>query len=749
MKHRTLVNLAVFLTIFVSAQPLLAQDTESDADAMTLLRERLTGLGEDEISVISRGSTSIDGDWIVLQEDAEINIGGSRSILADVIEYNPRENLVRARGNVVLLENSMRIGADTVELNLTDGTGFLENPFIETEEGYLIKGTRLNKVGPDEYQIESAEITTCNQPRPNWNMAASKIHLKSGEYASLNNFRLRVADAVPIIYLPWMRLPYDRERSTGLLIPEWGTSEFHGRWVSQSFFWAINEQHDATATASFYEERGVRYAGEYRNAMENSTTFARWEFIDDDTFPKDRFFAEIKNRTDLPLNFGLNVNLEFISDNTYKRDFFDRNAFLIPFYRKSAYLTNNTNGFFFQLGYNDIDRFRTRNRISQIRYLPTITLSSRDRQVLGTPLYVNFKTGFDRPSFREIFRRSEFENEDLITEKTYNRFNAEGEVKLPITTFAPWFSITPSAKVNYTSYTHQWNANRSDFIEEGITRNYLDFDVQAVGPILSRVYGDPQNSAYLFKHVITPSFNYLYRSDLDFEDKANLIILDQLDTIYRIHEAKWSIGNTVYMKNNTPDQYGRTPVFELFRFSVSQYISIEDDLLTSFDRRYVFDPNNILATSRYSPLLFDAAVNILGQLSLDGTLEYDIEDNELNNFSLGAGINSSVLNARFSWFRTVGIVRFLGDQTFRSSTNRVISRGSLNLFDGKFRINGILDYDLTREEVITYLAGADLNSQCFGLKVELLKLNQFGQEDTQFRIGITLGGLGGILGGDE
>jgi lipopolysaccharide assembly outer membrane protein LptD (OstA) len=746
-KARFFSVIILLLTISIIS---FAQQEEDDRDAMTVLRERITGLGANEITVVSRGATEINGDWIVLRRDAEVNIGSDRSILADVLEYNPKQNKVRARGNVVLLENKMRIGGDEIELNLTDNSGYLVNPYIETEEGYIITGSRLNKIGPDEYEIENAAITSCNQPRPNWNMAASNIYLKSGDYASLRHFRLRAADAVPILYLPWMRIPFDRERATGLLIPEWGHSEYHGYWVSNKFFWAINDSHDATAGIDYYQERGVRFNGEYRNDLGNgNSTYIRSEFIDDDTFPKDRFYSVVQNRSKLPANFNLNVNLEFISDETYKRDFFNRNAYFIPFYRKSVFLTNNYEGFSLVAGYSDLDRFRTRNRISQIRYLPSLSLSSRDRQLLDTPIYYNFSLNYDRPSFRDIFRRNEFGKEDQIYEKTYDRWDGIAEVKMPIKRFAPWFTVTPTVRGRFTHYSKQWDDRKREFLEETVTRNYFDIDITATGPVFSKFYGDPQESRFVFKHVITPSVTYLYRSDLDYDGKENQIVLDHRDTIFRSHELKWNVSNVVFMKDNEPDQYGRNRVYELFRFGVTQYVSIEDDLLTSYSRMFVFDPNNLNVISRYSPLIFDAGVRLFDRVSATGTLEYDTNENTVNNFSLGTSLNSSLLNAYVGWFRTVGVVYFTGGGLVRSKANRFIGRGTLNLFEGKIRLNGYIDYDVEREYMLNALAGVDFHTQCFGLKLEFLKLNQFGQDDTQTRFSITLGGLGGILGGGQ
>lgn len=765
--------ISIFLFIFyIGTAPAIGQDAEAAAtdqedqdktaaadeenlSVMDLLRKKLTGFTSTSIQIIASGSTTTSGDWITIQRNAEVKIGLDKSLLADLIRYNPKENKLAAEGNVVLLENDLRIGGDSLEFNLSDNTGTVTNPYIESGEGYVVSGERLEKQGPDTYTLHGAKLTSCNQPTPQWQMAASSITIKAGENATLRNMRLRMFDAVPVFYLPWASVPLDKQRGSGFLFPEWGTGDYHGFWIKNRYFWAINDSHDATLGHDYYEKRGHRYSGEYRNNLgDTGATFVNFYYIEDENFyanepgrVRNRYEALVKNRTNLPYGFKIFVNLEFLSDNTYRRDFINRDVYFSPLYRKDLSFSNTIDGYSFLVNYNDINRFRTRNRISQIRYLPKLDFRAREKQIPGTPLYATFSANFVRPAIREIFKRAEFEKEDEIEEEAYNRYDFQGEILMPLKTFAPWLTITPRILGRTTQYSRSYNEERTEIVDESLSRRYWDTGVDVIGPVFSKIFGNPATSRNLYKHIIEPRLTYTYRSEIDEDSQDRIIVLDQEDTFFRVHELKWTLNNIILHKSNNPDNPLLNRTTEILRIGVSQYISAEEDLLTTYDKRYVFDPSQIEAATRYSPLMIDVSARIFNNVRANANIEYDTIENEFINYTLSGSLNVRNLNYRVGWYRSVGVVRFDRVGVFRSQTNRFVNSGDVSLFEGLLRFRGAYDYDFERERILNYLAGVDINGQCLGASFEIRKLNLLGQDDLQTRFSISIGGLGKILGG--
>lgn len=725
------------------------QETTPAGGPMDRLRERITGVSASSVEILSHGSIVTEGDWTLVEENAEIRIGSDRTLLADKILFNLAENLIRAEGNVVLLENRLRIGGDSLEMNLNDNSAVLVNPYIENEEGFYISGTKLEKVGPDEYTLHGARLTTCNQPTPQWQMEASSISLKAGESATMRNLRFTLLDTLPVFYTPWIRLPLDRTRGTGFMLPEWGNSDFHGFWISNRFFWAIDESHDTTLGLDYYEKRGNRYSLEYRNNLgDGNVTNAYFYYIDDETFPRVRYDSRIVNRTKLPFGFETYTDLQFLSDNTYRRDFINRDVYFSPIFRKTMSLSNNFDGYSFLLSWTDTDRFLTRNKIDQLRILPRVDFRTRERQFFETPLYYSYSLNFVRPHLRDITRRVEQGKEDLIVDDAYNRLDLIGTVKLPVKVFAPWLTVTPYILGRNTEYSSKYNPKRDRIVEKPITRNYFDAGFDMTGPVFSKIYGTPGENKTIFKHVIQPEAHYLYRSDIEQKTLDQIIVIDQEDNFFRVHELKWGLSNVVYSKN-----FGRMGdpgrVVEVFRLGVYQYVSMEEGLLTSYDKKYVFQPSEVTDAPRFSPLLINASARISDYVNANGTLEFDADSQEMINYTLSGGFRFRSLNYNIGWYRTVGVVRFDRVGVFRSNSNRLVMSGNIGFFDGTLNFRGAYDYDFERERILNYVAGVDLRGQCLGAGFEIRKLNVFGQNDLQTRFSITIGGLGAILGGGD
>ena len=788
---------SLFAGLVCAQEETKKDDDEKKLSVMDKLREKITGLSSTGFQIISSGSTQTSDEWIIIKENAEIAIGSEKNLLADLIKFNPSKNLLVAEGNVVLLENNLKLGGDSLELNLNDNSGKVVNPFIESDEGYIIAGKELIKLGPDEYELTGAKITTCIQPTPHWQMAAASIRFKAGDSATMKHLRLNILGKVPVFYTPWMNIPLNKKkRKSGLLMPRWGHSEYHGWDLETRYFWAINDQHDATLGFDYYEERGNRYSLEYRNNLGDgnitnisgyyiadklfysqvySGNWDYWQTIVPET--KDRFNVRIRNKTNLPGNFKANVDLEFLSDSRYRTEFINRWTYVNPFFRKNIELRNDYREFSFSASYNDIDRFLGWRKIAQIRYLPRIDFRMREKQLANSPVFVTLVGNYVRPQMREIIRRADRGLEDLIDpdkEVSYDRYDFSGKVLSPIKKYSPWLTITPYALGRYTNYSKSITRNEYGqvardksgnviYLDESVSRKYYDFGVDMIGPVFSRVYGDAAASEHLFKHVIEPKLSYLYRSDFGTENQRAIIILDQEDNIFRVNELRWTVTSTLMHKRNYLNSDRQGAVSEVFKVAVSQYVTMEDGLLNSYDKRYVYDPTLVETTeiNSYSPLLISASAKLLGNLSLRGDMEYDMDETQILNYNLGASLQFAGSRYDISWLKRESVVRFDRPGTFSSSTNRIIQSGNLRLFDGSVNLTGQLDYNFSQEDqygnviregdFLSWMAGASVSSQCIGASVEIRKLNfaGVGTDDLQTRWNITIVGLGGILGGGQ
>src|SRR3954471_856406 len=233
-------------------------------------------------------------DWHFIGHVEMDRAGGDTKIYADDVMAYTGENKAIATGNVVLAQGDNRISAERAEFNTDTGLGTFYNatgfstvkppkgqpgrPGIAAppqatgqETIVMFFGEKIEKIGPRKYRITNGGFATCMQPTPRWDLHAGTVVLNVDHYTMLTNAVLRVK-GVPMFYTPILYYPTKREpRSTGILIPTYGTSTIRGQTLHNAFFWAINRSQDVTFLHDWYATTGQGVGGEYRYNYGNGT----------------------------------------------------------------------------------------------------------------------------------------------------------------------------------------------------------------------------------------------------------------------------------------------------------------------------------------------------------------------------------------------------------------------------------------------------------------------------------------------
>ena len=753
MKKDLLSYLAALL-IFILAIPAVAPAQEQTAEqteeakqdkpkrtVMDLLRQQIIGGLSAAIEILSRGSMETTGDWVTIRDDAQVSYRGT-TVMADQISFNQSTYELQAEGNVVLLTEGTRIGGDSLSFNLRERTGNVSNALIETGEGFILAGETLQKYGPDRYRIEHARITSCTQPTPHWLLRAALIDFQVKKAASLRHARFNIGK-MPLFYTPWIRLPMNTERSSGLLMPTWGTSDFHGFFFNTTYFWAINRSHDATFGFDHYEKRGFRYNAEYRNDLGNNNFTSTFiNYIDDDLAGYGRYEARFRARQSLPLGFTTTGDLQYISDREYRRDFINRNIYYSPIFRRTGSIYNSFDVYSYSVGFKDTNRFVGDNRVTAIRYLPTVDFNAREKRIFNLPVYYSFKSNYSHIATVTLQRPSESESFEETYRKSYHRLDLLGTLKAPLTKFSPWLTLTPTFEVRHTDYSKRYSPKKDRIVDKRYARRYYDAGFELTGPVFSRIFGSPEQNATRHKHIIEPRLTYKWRSDIEKEDR--IIVVDSVDNFYKVHELQWSLSNRI-LRKTPPRRPGQTAsVVELVKVGLSQYVSLEDTLLTSYYKSYTYDDQTTSLGSRYSPLRIDTMVRLGRNLYTTTRMDYSISEHKFVTYTLRANVDFRNILYTFGWYKTA---KQYSESTgyYTSASNRLITGGSADLFDGMLTVRGSFDYNFLSHKILNYLVGGSINGQCLGLSFEVRKLNILGQQDTQAVFGLTIGGLRSIL----
>ncbi len=218
-----------------------------------------------------------NGELVLMREAVEMTQGNMK-FYADRVEYHVATRRMVATGNVLLIEPDHQIAADKADFDPNTRLGTFYNargfaklgtsPEVVTsgpiDPDVQFYGETLEKVSDDTYVITNGGFTSCVQASPRWQMTSGSLRLRVDHYALLRNMMLKVK-GVPALYLPYMYYPLSSDgRSTGFLMPSYGSSTYKGHTISNAFFWAINRSQDATFLHDWYSKTGQSIAGEYR-----------------------------------------------------------------------------------------------------------------------------------------------------------------------------------------------------------------------------------------------------------------------------------------------------------------------------------------------------------------------------------------------------------------------------------------------------------------------------------------------------
>src|SRR5262249_31387109 len=207
-------------------------------------------------TTIARGSVTVTRGFVTLQ--------------ADEVRYHRLTGLAEATGHVVISDPEAIVKGDAASLDTNDESGWMERidgTFSST--GYSLNATKMTKgVGPS-YHIEDSVFTTCHcggVERPSWSIGGKRTNIALDGMGVSHGATLRVKD-IPVLWIPLLAFPANRDRMTGFLFPRFGYSNRRGFQYEQPFFWAINKSMDATVALDIETSARIGLIGEYRYVL--------------------------------------------------------------------------------------------------------------------------------------------------------------------------------------------------------------------------------------------------------------------------------------------------------------------------------------------------------------------------------------------------------------------------------------------------------------------------------------------------
>jgi LPS-assembly protein len=474
----TLTRIIIILNILFASLSVQAQELPFTIDAKTF-------------------SYSEDGNRFIAEGEVYV-FSDTQSLKADKLIYDKLKDKIYAIGDVVIIDESSNVTyTKNIELTGDFKSGVAKHIIVMFGGGTgMLQSSKAVKVDESKLNLFNADYSSCplegGQSRA-WSIKAEKISYNSAkEYIIYRNAVFKIKD-IPVMYLPMFYHSTNLTKPvTGFLNPSLSSSSADGFGFRAGFFWAINQNQDATFRLQYLGERGSILGAEHRYVGEKLNTDIRVEGLEDKKYNKHArglLSANVEYVFEEGKRAGFNAKVT--SDEDYLDEFKDVTDSYTSstLYAEDAgkdYYIGASSRYFMDMR-SDIDDAKLAQPVARVQLEKVLKTDDNGGQ---------FKMNSDILS---LTRR---------TGQDMNRISSKAEYTKPVyTKDGSLFEFNTSLRGNY--YTFNKNtATSSDETDSMIL------------PEASILWDKPFASNN-FNHVITPKLMFITSPNLNYNDTPN------------------------------------------------------------------------------------------------------------------------------------------------------------------------------------------------------------------------------------
>ncbi len=692
--------------------------------------------------------------------DVELELGDGVELFADEVNLHTDTQQLSAAGNVVFASPAGRISAERIEFNIREGTGTFTQAsgimslgeraervqFGGQDPDVYFYGDTVEKIGARKYRITNGGFTTCVQPTPRWELSSGTVTLNLDDYALLTNTVLRVK-GVPVFYLPVAYYPMQEDqRSTGFLLPTYGSSTIRGQAISNAFFWAINRSQDATFFHDWFTRTGQGYGSEYRYIAgqqsqgnlrvyrfnQRATEFGEGDDVT--MLPESESFEVRANATQaIARGLRARARVDYVSD-VITQQLYHQNLYEAS--RRMSVINGGVTGAWgpyntsFVWERNEI--FDNETSSTVYGSTPRVNAGVAPTRLFGAPVYGSVSSEFANLPYRRT-------SEGVVTsDQGLQRFDVAPLVRVPVSRWS-FLTLNTSAAYRLTRYSESLNEDGVQ-VPEPFRRAYFDLRADAVGPVFTKIWDAAADSrAERYKHVIEPTFGYQQITGL--EDYRRTPILSSQSDFVVGGVARFTYGlRNRLLRRDRPREGASSAAREFLSVGVQQtyYTDAEASrydptYASSIQGRTPVSLSPVALTVRYSPT---------GATNATMRLEHDVNGGGVQSLSATGGVNGAGQSVSASFSR-----RKFSEES--EPENFLSANASSSFLSGRFATAYNMSWDITRGTVVSQSISSTYFAQCCGFAVEFQNYNyaQFSNSvpipaDRRINFSFTLAGLG-------
>jgi len=684
----------------------------------TFLSGQQTKFSSEEITIIARHWEK-KGDLLSATGNVEVYYQNI-TLLADGAEVDIETKDVFAWGNVTILSPEENTSCEEIRFNLDSSQGELKNVTGMIQPSIFYQAESIERKNQDLYGFKKASITTCAQPVPRWRFSCSRANFKKDEYMEMWNAVFRIKK-IPVFYLPYMRYPLDRDRATGFLFPQGGFSGQKGTFYSQSFFWAIKRNMDATFNLDYFSDRGIGGGLEYRYLFSGGTGgllnlyYFRFNERAPAESPENAYIVRFKHNQTLPSNFNIVADVDYQSSYDFLREFDnDFRRAVVSNRRSQVYISRAWSYYNFNMRISRFETYYSQSDDSIIR--------KNTPQIGFTSIYFSFTSLFDN---WEYGWESDYEND---RQRQSQSLAFSPAITVPFTSI-PWLTFNSSVSTNLTYYFNSYAPGTNTVVNDPILGLNHSINLELSGPYFSKIFYDAQNAPKL-KHVIEPTFVYRYDSPVAVSDR---IIAQRF--FYTNHYARYGLVNHFLIKkNDMPREICTLGLYQTYYFDPensplgNQVVNGEPPQFSDLSGYFRFYPS--------------------GRTSLDFSASYNPYYKTFSALRLGANMGNITdpLFLKVNWYKSISPYQ----EFSRMRRHQIGFFGGAKIPKLSLEAQIDLDFNIIEGEMLYAAVALVYHYQCVDFKGELKIFYFRDKPETQFRFSFELGNIGNtkdILGG--
>jgi LPS-assembly protein len=471
-------------------------------------------------------------------------------IQADTLVYSKETQTYQGKGSVVVVQGPYRLEADEATLNVATGQvtavgqvhlndGFhdihgerLDFNFNTTkgvifhgrlfvlEGNFTVDAQVMERLSEEQYRLEDTSFTTCSVlagERTPWQFKAEKAELEVEGFLYARNVQFCILD-VPVMYLPAVLFPAKRERATGFLFPQLGSSSVQGFKVREAFFWDISPSQDATAALDYRGKLGIGADLEYRYSLSRNTDGRFWtRYFRDTQLGASRWDLVYKHRTDFPDDLRGRIDINYVNQKDTFRALSENVLQRVAVFQESqAYLTKRWDNHVLYGLARYSQNLTALSDKAVLQTFPEIGYSLSPARLGGIPLYGGLDTAFD-----SFYRQQGLDA---------RRVDLFPRLWTPIS-IERYATVTPLAGFRETIYS------RGQQTHDAVTKEALYFSLTA-DTRLSRRFEQPGGN--VLTHKIEPAVTYEY---LPQPRQSGIPVFNDVDSFAKKNLLTYSLTN--------------------------------------------------------------------------------------------------------------------------------------------------------------------------------------------------------------